>query len=85
MIVDTAELIETHDAAQLLQLSRDGVHYLVRRGVLPLVGRTRRGVRLFSVEDVERVARERRRARESGAPGHPPQSGCAGPQNLSTS
>lgn len=53
------QLLSTSDAAKILNVSPDMVRYLERRGKLPAqyigAGRTR----VFRLEDVERLARER--------------------------
>lgn len=58
------ELLTVGDAAAILGLSADMVRVLHRQGRLPAL-LTPRGNRLFKREDVERLARERKVARET--------------------
>lgn len=52
------QLLSTSDAAKILNVSPDMVRYLERRGKLP-AQYTLAGTRIFRLEDVERLARER--------------------------
>ena len=54
-------LLETHDAAQILDVSTNWVRTLSRLGRLEPRFETPRGVRLFGAEDVLRLAAERER------------------------
>jgi hypothetical protein len=51
--------IESGDVARILNVSREGVFYLLRRGRLRPVGRTRRGVLLYDPIAVERLREQR--------------------------
>jgi hypothetical protein len=51
------------DAARILQCSASQIALLVDRGVLPIVGRTVRGVRVLSLRDVENFARQQQAKR----------------------
>ena len=71
-------LLETSDAARELKLSGKAIHGLVTSGQLPVFGRTRRGVRLFKFDAIEKLRRQRtgtsphqskRRACEAGRKG----------------
>jgi DNA-binding transcriptional MerR regulator len=53
------DLLESADAGRILGLTPAAVRQLARRGILPVVGRTARGVRLFTREAIEELARER--------------------------
>jgi hypothetical protein len=55
---DRDELLSTHDAGKILNITPDGVRYLERRGKLRATY-LRSGQRLFRLEDVERLARAR--------------------------
>ena len=52
------QLLLTMDAARLLDISANGVRYLVRAGKLPAMF-TKSGHRVFILSDVERLARAR--------------------------
>jgi excisionase family DNA binding protein len=56
------DVVSTFEAAQILDCSSDNVRRLAREGRLPAVISTRAG-RLFSKEDVKKLAQERRRSR----------------------
>jgi excisionase family DNA binding protein len=58
MKLATDQLLETGDAARLLRVSPDMVRYLARNGRLP-ERRLPSGRRLFRIEDVKKIARER--------------------------
>jgi DNA-binding transcriptional MerR regulator len=60
--VDKAqEFLESHDVGRLLGVGPQRVTQLAEAGVIPVFGRTPRGVRLFRPMDVERVRRTRAR------------------------
>jgi DNA-binding transcriptional MerR regulator len=56
---DTPLLLEPIDAGRILGLSPTRVRELADEGSLPVLGRTRRGVRIFRAADVERLRQER--------------------------
>lgn len=58
-VSDTTDLVEPQTAALLLGVTSETVKNLARRGVLRFT--RRRGVRLFSLDDVLKVREERRR------------------------
>jgi MerR-like DNA binding protein len=60
---DMTIFIESGDVQRMLGVSREGVFYLMRRGRLRPVARTRRGVWLFDASGVERLRVERGRMR----------------------
>jgi hypothetical protein len=51
--------LEVGATSRILELSGEGVHGLVRRGVLRPAAKTARGVLLFEPQEVERVRRLR--------------------------
>lgn len=53
-------LLEPSDVARILGLSASRVKVMADEGHLPLAGRTRRGVRLFLADAVERLRKSRR-------------------------
>jgi len=57
-----------NDAARILGCSSSQVIKLADRGVIPLVGRTPKNVRVMRMVDLERLAREQKESRpnESG-------------------
>ena len=58
-------LLTSGEAAAVLEKSRDSVHHYEKNGVLPAAFKTKRGLRLFRREDVEKLKadREKRKAR----------------------
>ncbi len=68
MTTATSELLATSEAARLLGVAADTVRLWERRGLLP-AERTAGGIRLFRLEDVERLATERAGTRGTGASG----------------
>lgn len=61
----TLDLLTTLEVAQRLGLSEDRVRQLADRGRLRAVRVGKTGIRLFSPDDVDRVARERAEQRRS--------------------
>lgn len=55
---DREELLSTADVARCLGITPEGVRYLERRGKVK-AARTRSGQRIFRLEDVEQLARDR--------------------------
>ena len=62
-------LLEPSDAGRVLGLSSSRVRVLADEGQLAVAGRTRRGVRLFAVDEIERLRVERAR-RPAPGEGH---------------
>jgi DNA-binding transcriptional MerR regulator len=61
------DLLESADAGRILGLTPAAVRQLARRGTLPVAGVTPRGVRLFTREAIEQLARERGDRAHEGA------------------
>ena len=59
--MDEPELLETCEAGRVLNLTPASVRGLAAKGTLPVAVLTRRGQRLFRREDVEALARARRK------------------------
>jgi DNA-binding transcriptional MerR regulator len=53
------ELLMSADAGRVLNLTPAAVRQLARRGTLPVARMTPRGVRLFTREAIEQLARQR--------------------------
>ncbi len=68
MTTATSELLTTGDAARILGVSADSVRVYERAGRLAAT-RTAGGVRLFTREDVERLAGERAGREKGGRDG----------------
>lgn len=63
------ELLETCEAGKVLDLTSASVRVLAAKGTLPVAVLTRRGQRLFRREDVERLAKARRKRAAAAAGG----------------
>ncbi len=65
---ETIDVIESGGVARMLNISREGVFYLLKRGQLRPIGRTRRGIWLYDPLAVERLrlARAQRPKRKFG-------------------
>jgi Helix-turn-helix domain len=59
------DLLESADASRILGLTPATVRQLARRGTLPVASVTPRGVRLFTREAIEKLAREREDQRQA--------------------
>jgi len=57
------QLLMTGDAAKICDVAPDTIRWWNRAGKLPEAHRTARGVRLYRRAEIERIARERDRAR----------------------
>ena len=58
-LLNELALFTVGDVAADMRCSPDNVRRLEREGVLPAAVKTRRGIRLFRVSDVEKLKRER--------------------------
>jgi DNA-binding transcriptional MerR regulator len=61
------DFLESADAGRILGLTPAAVRQLARRGILPVAQVTSRGVRLFTREAIEQLARQREDRAQRGA------------------